>query len=575
MQTIYKMKNSCTLLAASLALALLSCTPSTNLPSSAFTASVDEIMQDWGTDEPGGAVAIIEKGEVIYEKYFGLADRDKGLPFTAQTQTDIGSISKQFTACLIALLEEEGKLSIQDDVRKFIPELPIYQDTIRIKHLIYHTSGIRDYEALELLNGRHYFDDHMSNSHVVELMSRQRSLNFETNSRYEYSNSNYILLAEIIERVSSQTLNELAKTYIFEPLGMDDTFFHINQGDDFESKAIGYTEIEGKLTRPMYQSHLIGDGGIYTTLQDMIKWDQNFYSNRLGKGSPDLLEKMQSRESLTNGNQNFMAFAQIFTTHPFGEESWSHGGGGGGYRSFYIRFEEVPFSVIVLSNSDPHNAFEKANAIVKAYFPVSPGREGATKEENPKPDAWSPITPSREIMEQWTGHYYNEERFSFLDIKYEAAQNSFRVTWLENGDDGYLCSLKSPTVLVEQEDNDYSYELNPSDYRLVNKIKNVVDRSWRKALAPSTPVTAWAGAYYCQDIQLHINLIAKDSILVSNTPFITELIYLGEGLFRDKSTFTLLKFVEQEKFTLHIPQGDRNLRHLQFEKVGPEITSQD
>nr|MBX2878199.1 beta-lactamase family protein [Saprospiraceae bacterium] len=320
------MKLSCTFLTVGLGLALLSCKPTTDHHSIEFIASVDQIMQDWESGEPGGAIAVIEKGKVIYEQYFGLADQEKGLPFSSQTQTDIGSISKQFTACLIALLEEQAKLSIEDDIRKHLPELPIYQDTIRIKHLIHHTSGIRDYEALEMLNGRHYFDDHMSNPYVVELIARQRSLNFQPSSRYEYSNSNYILLAEIIERVSNRSLNEVATSYIFEPLGMDHTFFHINQGEDFENKAIGYTEKEGELIRPKYQSHLIGDGGIYTTLSDLIKWDQNFGSNKLGKGQADLLDRMKYREPLANGHPNFMAFAQIFTTHPFGAESWSHGG---------------------------------------------------------------------------------------------------------------------------------------------------------------------------------------------------------------------------------------------------------
>lgn len=561
------MKNICYLLAACIVLSLLSCQISAEPPTDPFTTAVDQILQDWESDEPGGAVAVIEKGKVIYEKYFGLADLEKVTPFSPQTQTDIGSISKQFTACLIALLEEEGKLSIEDDIRKFIPELPIYEYTVRIKNLVHHSSGIRDYEALELLKGKHYFDEHMSNPYVVRLMARQRSLNFVPNSRFEYSNSNYILLAEIIERITHKSLNEVATSYIFEPLNMTNTFFHINQGEDFDNKAIGYTEINGELSRPKYQSHLIGDGGIYTTLHDLILWDQNFFSNQLGKGQSDLMERMKYREQLSDGQQNFMAFAQVFTSHSFGEQSWSHGGGGGGYRSFYIRFEEIPFSVIVLSNSDPHNAFQKANAIADQYFTVQPAKKETVIENESSPPKLHPIVPTDEAIEQFCGYYYDEDRFSFLHISYEAGRKSFRVSWLENKDDGYSCLVSNDSTLVEQEDSNYSYELNRQEQELVNKNKGVIERRWRKASLPILPIAQWSGTYHSTDIEHTIHLSVKDSTLVSNTPFVTELRYLGDGLFLDNPTFSIVKFLDKDKFTLHIPQGDRNLRHLEFNRT--------
>ncbi|NET35041.1 MAG: beta-lactamase family protein [Cyanothece sp. SIO1E1] len=497
------------------------------------------------------------------------------MPFSAQTQTDIGSISKQFTACLIALLEEEGKLSLEDNIRKYLPELPTYPNPIRIKHLLHHTSGMRDYEALELLKGRYYFDDHMTNPYVVELMARQRALNFQTNTRYEYSNSNYILLAEIIERVSNRTLNELATSYLFEPLGMEQTFFHINQGEDFDSKAIGYIEMAGEFVRPDYRSHLIGDGGIYTTLQDMIKWDQNFQANRLGKGRPDLLERMKYRTPLSNGNPNFMALAQIFTNHSFGKESWSHGGGGGGYLSFYIRFEEVPFSVIVLSNSQPHNAFQKANAIADAYFQIENRNPALSEKLDIVQDGWSPMEISPQAIQQWTGHYYNEEQFSFLHIGHETSNQAFRVNWLENRDGGYLCLLRDDSTLVEQADDNLTYELSQDGKELINKNKGSIDRTWAKVESPATPLANWAGSYYCEDIQHELLLRVQDSILVSDTPFATELINFGEGLFRDKETFSLLKFEGKEKLTLNIPQGNRNLRHLEFRRMMAKTSSQN
>ena len=338
----------------------IGCKDGSSQQSAAFAVKINHLFSNWTADTPGGAVAVISKGKLIYEQYFGMANMENEESFSKRTLTDIGSISKQFTTCLIALLEEENKLSIEDDIRKYLPELSAYSETVKIKHLIFHTSGIRDYEALEMIQGRHYFDKHMSNQYVVDLMSRQKALNFVPNTEFEYSNSNYILLAEIIERVSGKPLNEIAKEKIFAPLGMKHTFFHINQGEDFEHKAIGYEPGDSGYKRPLYQSHLIGDGGLYTTLSDMMKWDRNFYNNQLGNKNESMLERMKDREPLSDGMLNSMGFAQVFTPHPFGKNSWSHGGSGGGYRSFYIRFEGPQFSVIVLSNSDEKKCLYKS-----------------------------------------------------------------------------------------------------------------------------------------------------------------------------------------------------------------------
>ncbi len=339
---------------------------------SVFLNQVDQLLEKWDGNSPGGAVGIMSEGEMVYERYVGFANLETKEAFSENTLSDIGSISKQFTACLIALLEEEGKLSIEDDIRDYLPEITNYANPIKVKHLIFHTSGIKDYEALESLQGKHYFGEHMTNEYVLTLMSKQKTLNFPPGSSYEYSNSNYILLAQIVARVSGKTLNEFAKEKIFDPLGMNNTFFHINQGEDFTHRSIGYQFTDEGYSRPIYESHLVGDGGIFTTLSDLTKWDQNFYHNRLGKGRPALIRRMEYRDTLKSGELSHVAFAQFYTSHPFGENSWSHGGSGGGYRSFYIRFEDAQFSVIVLSTTDQKNAFSLANEITQLFFQYKP-----------------------------------------------------------------------------------------------------------------------------------------------------------------------------------------------------------
>ena len=331
-----------------------------------------------------------------------MANLDKGEPFHAQTVTDIGSVSKQFTAMCMALLEESNQLTLQDDIRIYLPEFPVYEDTVRITHLIHHTSGIKDYEALVQLKNQHYFDAFMTNPYVVELAAKQQSLNFQPGCRYEYSNTNYILLAEIIERVSGQSLNEFASEHIFIPLGMNHTFFNANQGEDFANRAIGYDPKGEGFEAPIYRSQLVGDGGVYTTLEDLIKWDQNFFNNQLGAGSAQLVERMKFIEPYCDGSVGSYAFAQTYTRLPYGN-SWSHGGGGGGYRTFYERFEEDNISFIALSNADNSNAFGKVIQTAKLFLSSDSEAQPqpqATVEAQPQP---SYINPDQALIDKFEG----------------------------------------------------------------------------------------------------------------------------------------------------------------------------
>ena len=535
-----------------------------------LSSQIDSFFTDWDGPQPGGAVAIIEEGTVIYEKYFGMANLEENVAFSAETLTDIGSISKQFTACLIALLEEQQRLSIEDDIRKYLPEIPLYQDTVRIKHLLFHTSGIKDYEALELIKGRHYFDEHMSNSYVVELMARQESLNFSPGTNFEYSNSNYILLAEIIERISGKSLNDFAQQTIFIPLSMSSAFFHVKQGEDFPNKARGYEPTPTGFTSPLYRSHLIGDGGLYLSLTDMVKWAQNFYHNELGNGDESLMRRMKYREPLADGRPNFMAFAQIFTPHPFGENSWSHGGSGGGYRSFYIRLEKPELSVIVLANSDSHNAFEKANAIVNLFFNYNPPQPSTVVSPAENTDSTPPsfeLTP--DLIDRFSGYYVDEERISLLGIQWNDSSRVFEVHGLGFEEGTYPSIATNPTTLVEVADASYTYELDMNQALLIHKVDGVIERKWRKLPAIVLPPGAFEGKYNSPEIQHEVIFEELGSKLYAANPFLDSLKRVGNYVFFDEKSFAIVRFeVDESKqatgFRIDIPRGDRNLRNLQF-----------
>ena len=372
---------------------------------------IDRIFLDWTGERPGGAFAIVKNQNVIYENYFGLANLDKKATFNAETIVDIGSVSKQFTAACIAILEEKDELNLQDDIRKYIPELPTYSDTIKVTHLIHQTSGIKDYEALVRLSNRHYFDDFMTNPFVVNLAAKQKSLNFEPGCQYEYSNTNYILLAEIIERVSGTSLNNFASEHIFEPLGMKSTFFNKRQGEDFKNRAYGYVPSSEGFEKPVYRAQLIGDGGVFTTLQDIIKWDKNFFDNKLGLGRATLTERMKSIEPFCDGNIGHYAFAQVFTKLPYGN-SWSHGGGGGGYRTFYERFEEDRISFIALSNADNSNAFGKVLEASQIFLKTPPN--SAPQQQSKVKGQQVYLEADETLIKHFEAYYYDSLHVNVL-----------------------------------------------------------------------------------------------------------------------------------------------------------------
>lgn len=532
---------------------------------------IDSIFADWQGNRPGGAVGIIQNGDLIYEKYFGMANLEKGEAFSIKTITDIGSISKQFTAFCIALLEEKGQLHIEDDIREYLPEMPKYEQPIQIKHLLFHTSGIKDQEELMLLKGLEPYGGYMTNDFALQLIFKQSTTNFSPATKYEYSNANYVLLTEIVKRVSGQSLTEFAKQEIFEPLGMTNTFFNLNQGKDFDLKAIGYKPQGDGFEKEFYETHVIGDGGIYTTLADMVKWDANFYNNKLGKGLPSLIDRMKYREKMVNGQMNNMAFAQFNTMHYFGKESWSHGGGGGGYRSFYERFEEVPFSVIVLSNSDNSDSFNKSFQVVKLFLDNS---------EASNPPSIKTITQqqvevlpvSQNKAKLLSGYYFSKDRLIVLEIESDLENNQFIIKWLDGDDTGYAAMLVNETTIAEKEDTDYRYQLDLDRQQLIHAIKGRVDLVFDKILPFKDNLPTYQGNYYSKDLDYAIQFSITGNQMTATSNYFTALKPIGQDLFMDAISKSILAFQKNDKnqiigFHADIPRGDRSLRKMIFQKI--------
>lgn len=272
-----------------LASALLLCFAAV-LAADETTDKVDKIFASWDkTTSPGAALAVIRDGRIIYKRGYGMAKLEDGIVMTSDKIFDIGSVSKQFTATCVVLLVRQGKVSLDDNVRKYIPELPDYGTPITVRHLLHHTSGLRDYNALLELAGFRGDSDCPNVDEALEVICRQKKLNYPPGEEYSYTNTGYFLLSQIVERVSGKSLNAFAQENIFKPLGMEHTLYQDDHTQIIKNRASGYDPAEQGFKLDMSNWNETGDGNVYTSVEDLYLWDQAFYNYKLGKEVMDML----------------------------------------------------------------------------------------------------------------------------------------------------------------------------------------------------------------------------------------------------------------------------------------------
>ncbi len=383
----------------------------------ALTDKVDELFKQWDKDDsPGAAVGIFKDGRIIYARGYGIANLEYTLPWTPQTPSRIGSISKQFIAMCIAILAEQGKISLDDNIRKYIPYWPGYNGPIKLRHLMYHTSGVREYLTLVELMGKPEGSGYVyTPKELVRTLSRQKELNFKPGDENSYSNSGYFLLSEIVSRVSGLETSAFANKYIFDPLGMNNTHFHDDPNMIVKNRAYGYSpKKEGGYRLDILRLKVIGDLGVFTTVEDFLKWDQNFYENKLGDGTQNLINMMQTRGKLNNGEVIPYAFG-LNISHYGGLKLVSHGGSAVGYQASYMQFPDQRFSVVILSNLSNFSPGRIARRISDLYLAdqftesPTPRQRQHPRGERPKPAKLSSLQ-----LQTYVGNYYSDE----LDITY-------------------------------------------------------------------------------------------------------------------------------------------------------------
>lgn len=371
-------------------------------------ARVDALFAEWDRpDTPGCTVGVARDGELLYARGYGMADLDNGVPNRPGTIYPIGSNSKQFTAMSAALLIEAGKLSLDDDIRRYLPEMPQYEWPITVRDLVYHTNGLRDYNALRFLAG--VPPNQVEIGETYALLTRQKALAFQPGTSFDYSNSGYVLLRLIVERVSGESLARFAAEHIFQPLGMT----HSRISEDFAAVLPGRASVyDGDSTTGFRQVNappLAGSGGVWTTVADLALWEHNFSYNRLGKGGPGLIALAMTPDNRGKegpGDYVFGQFLGQYAGHPI---AW-HAGRGPGYVADLVRFLDRDLAVFCLCNA-VIDSRALSRRVADVFLPPAEGGEAAAPAPAPpsaaaaaKPAA-APPAPSATELAAVAGYY--------------------------------------------------------------------------------------------------------------------------------------------------------------------------
>ena len=471
--------------------------------------AIDKIFEDWNQpNTPGCALGIIQNGELVYAKGYGLANMEYDIPNSATSVFRIGSTSKQFTAASIVLLVEQGKLSLDDKLSDYFPAFPEFAKTITVRHLLNHTSGIRDYLQLSFLKGLGD-DDYYTDENVMDWLVNQADLNFVPGEEFMYSNSGYWLLGQIVKEASGMNMADYAQKEIFEPLGMNDTHFHNDHTQIVKNRASGYLPIDESNYRiSMTTLDMIGDGGIFTTVNDIKKWDNSYYKSEVLSRA---FWNMMTTQGILNDGEVIEYASGLMVGEYKGLKTISHGGAFVGFRAELFRFPDQELSIAVFANRGDANpskrAIQVAEILLKDQFiEIEKGEVDQPKIEAPGEEftieqfvgayeiqaglvtSISIKDDQLNVLQKWNGNTYNIVKVS---------GNTYQIA----GEEGLSFTFSD---LVDGQTNLLTVLQGGEATKALRKVE--VDLSGVK-------LTDYIGSYYSVELDVTYNLKLENEVL--------------------------------------------------------------
>jgi len=451
---------------------------------------------------PGCALGVIKDGELIYKQGYGLANLEYDIPITPSTIFHIASMSKQFTAMAVALLVDAAKLSFDDDIRQYLPEIPDYGETITIRHLIHHTSGLRS-DLILLISAGWRLEDVITNTDVLELVKMQRNLNFRPGEKFAYGGVGYLLLAELVEHVAGQSFAEFCQEQIFEPLGMINTHFQDDYLRVVKNRAYAYYPAgDNHYQNAILTCALVGGTGLYTTIEDLALWDKNFYTAQVGGQS--VIEQMHQRGVLNNGEEVDYAFGLILDKYK-GRKVVVHGGDGAGIHSYMMRCPKEHFSVAILGNHGALKARQLARQVADIYL------GDAQADDAPAAAVPETIELEKSQLCAKAGRYYDADTAAFIDIEFKDGKLQI---W------GYDLAPVSKHNFIFAAFPEASADFTPATATgpaqvLVDTGANRTRYTWAELVTPTPDsLRAYTGRYYSPELDVYWTITLNDDKLV-------------------------------------------------------------
>ncbi|MBU3012331.1 beta-lactamase family protein [Polaribacter vadi] len=526
-------------------------------------SAIDSIFTAYNKkDVPGCALGIIKDGQLIYAKGYGLANMEYNIPNAATSVFRIGSTSKQFTAACIVLLAEKNKLSLDDNLKSIFPDFPEYAEKITIKHLLNHTSGIRDYLQISYLKGLGD-DDFYTDTHIMKWLINQTDLNFAPGEEFLYSNSGYWLLGQIVNKVAGVNMAQFAKKEIFEPLKMNNTHFHNDHTQIVKNRASGYMPDNNENYKiSMTTLDMIGDGGIFTTINDIKKWDDAFYeSNVLSKAFWNV---MTQQGILNNGKEINYAAGLMINTYK-GLKTIRHGGAFVGFRAELLRFPEQKLSIAIFANRGDANPSSMANQVAEVLLKDKLIEDVSQKAKKVKVDV-----PKEEFkLSQLVGDY---EIQPGIVVRLAIKNDSLNVFQNWN---------KSTYNIVKVSGNTYQIPKKETISFTFSNIKDnftetlTVLQSGSKTIAPrkkeidisGVNLKDYTGSYYSKELDVNYNFKIENEILlvtIDDTQSTIECTISGLDQF--VTELGIIRFQRKENLITGFELDSGRVKNLKFKK---------
>ena len=478
---------------------------------------LDLIFEPWSArGAPGCAVSVMRDDDILFAKGYGNANLEYDVPITPSSVFHVASVSKQFTAMAVALLVADGRVSWDDDIRRHVPELPDFGDTITLRHLAHHTSGIRDQWSLLQMAGWRWGGDVITQGDVLDLLSRQTAVHFRPGNDYLYSNSGYTLLAVVVERVSGRTLREFTTERVFEPLGMTQTTFRDDHTMLVRNRAYAYESARGggyRLSIPDFA--VVGASSLFTTVEDLARWNRNFRTGEVG--GRDVLRQLRERGALAGGARLSYGFGLVHGMHR-GRSTIGHGGTDAGYRSEFLRFPDEDLGVAVLCNVRTADPGRLARDSADVFLTPAPGRRtrsqpgtAAGRRTRNRPGAAagrsapedSPrAAPDRETLAALAGYYRRPEH----DILLQLVARGDDLLLVEGGAGRPLRPIGDGRFRLAGTSTEAVFEPGGTrsgpTLRLGGPLRGVYTHAAPVVRLPAERLAGYAGSYHSDDLDV-------------------------------------------------------------------------